>query len=65
MEQFQAALGMLDLMQSPAFCVQNQTIIKINPAAAPFLIETGAKVGTLLHTGTEEYAEFEEYEDSI
>ena len=59
MEQFQAALGMLDLMQSPAFCVQNQTIIKINPAAAPFLIETGAKVDALLHTGAEEYAAFE------
>lgn len=59
MEQFETVFGMLDLMQHPAFCVQNQTIIKVNPAAAPFLIETGCNVKTILHTGKEEYAEFE------
>lgn len=58
MEQFQTVFGMLDLMQSPAFCVQDHTIIKINPAAVPFLIEAGSKVETLLYTGKEEYAEF-------
>ena len=51
MEQFQTVFGMLDLMQSPAFCVQDHTIIKINPAAVPFLIEAGSKVETLLYTG--------------
>lgn len=59
MEQFQTVFGMLDLMQSPAFCVQNQTIVKVNQAAAPFLIETGRDVTSLLHTGIEEYAEFD------
>lgn len=58
MDQFHNALGMLDLMQQPAFCVQSSTIIKVNPAAAAFLIETGTNVQTLLHTGAEEYAEF-------
>ena len=58
MDQFHNAFGMLDLMQQPAFCVQNNTIIKVNPAAAAFLIETGANVQTLLRTGKEEYAAF-------
>ena len=59
MDKFQTVFGMLDLMQRPAFCVQNQTVIKVNPAAAPFLIETGSNVTALLHTGAEEYADFE------
>ena len=59
MDKFQTVFGMLDLMQRPAFCVQNQTIIKVNPAAAPCLIETGCDITTLLHTGAEEYADFE------
>lgn len=58
MEQFHNALGMLDLMREPAFCVQGGTIIKVNPAAAAFLIETGTDVQSLLHTGAEEYASF-------
>ena len=58
MDQFQNALGMLDLMTQPAFCVYEGKIIKVNPAAAPFLIETGTAVDTLLCTGTEEYAQF-------
>ena len=59
MEQFQTVSAMLDLMQCPAFCVQDHTIIKANSAAAPFLLSTGSKVDSLLHTGKEEYAEFE------
>ena len=55
MEQFQTVSGMLDLMQRPAFCVQDQTIVKVNTAAAPFLIETGTDVKSLLRTGAEEY----------
>lgn len=58
MEHFQTVSGMLDLMQRPAFCVQNQTIVKVNTAAAPFLIETGADVKSLIHIGAEEYTEF-------
>lgn len=58
MEQFQTVFAMLDLMKHPAFCVQNQIIVKTNPAAAPFLIEAGSNVGAILHTGTEEYAAF-------
>ena len=59
MDQFQNALEMLDLMTQPAFCVYEGKIIKVNPAAAPFLIETGTAVDSLLHTGAEEYAQFE------
>ena len=59
MEQYQNALGMLDLMAQPAFCVYEGKIIKVNPAAAPFLIETGTAVDSLLYTGAEEYAQFE------
>lgn len=58
MDQFHNAFGMLDLMPQPAFCVQNNTIIKVNPAAAAFLIETGTTIQPLLHTGREEYAAF-------
>ena len=58
MEQFQNALGMLDLMPQPAFCVQSGVIIKVNPAAAALLIETGTAVSPLLHAGAEEYADF-------
>ena len=56
MEQVQNALGMLDLMTQPAFCVRDGKIIKVNPAAAAFLIENGTNIQSLLHTGAEEYA---------
>ena len=58
MEQFHNALAMLDLMQQSAFCVQGGAIIKVNPAAAAFLIEAGTDVNTILQTGAEEYASF-------
>lgn len=58
MEQFHNALGMLDLMQEPAFCVQSGTIIKVNPAAAGFLIDAGTTIQSLLYTGLEEYTAF-------
>ena len=59
MEQFQTALGMLDLMPQPAFCVREGKIIKANPASAALLIEAGASIQSLLHTGAEEYAQFD------
>lgn len=58
MEQFQTALGMLDLMPQPAFCVREGKIIKVNPASAALLIEPGTNIQSLLHTGTEEYEQF-------
>lgn len=58
MEQLHNALGMLDLMHEPAFCVQGGKIIKVNPAAAALLIETGTQINQLLQTGAEEYADF-------
>lgn len=58
MEQFQNALDMLDLIQAPAFCVQDGIIIKANPSAACFLIETGSEIQPLLGTGAEEYTAF-------
>ena len=53
MEQIHNAMEMLDLMMQPAFCVREGTIIKVNPAAAALLIEAGAGVQPLLHTGTD------------
>lgn len=58
MDQFHSAADMLNLMTQPAFCVREGSIIKVNPAAAAFLIETGTDIYTLLHTGAEEYASF-------
>ena len=58
MEQFEHAMGMLDLMHNPAFCVQGGIIVKVNPAASAFLIETGTNVQTLLHIGADEYTDF-------
>lgn len=58
MEQFQNALGMLDLLHEPAFCVCNGIIKKVNAAASAMLIECDTPVQALLHTGAEEYAEF-------
>ena len=59
MDQFMDALGLLDLMTHPAFCVKDGSIIKTNPAAAVHGIETGAQLAGLLETGAEEYSEFQ------
>ena len=58
MEQFTDAMGMLDLMARPAFCVKDGIIVKVNAAAAGYLIEAGAQISQLLLTGAEEYAAF-------
>lgn len=58
MEQFTDALGMLDLMARPAFCVKDGTIIKVNFSAAGLMIGSGTPVADLLQTGQEEYAAF-------
>ena len=51
-------MGMLDLMVLPGFCVQNNKIIKLNPAAEGLLLEPGMDIHPLLHTGRQEYADF-------
>lgn len=58
MDQFHNAMEMLDLIMPPAFCVHEGRIVKVNSAAAALLIETGADIQSLLHTGAEEYAAF-------
>lgn len=58
MEEFTDAMGMLDLIARPAFCVKDGMITKVNPAAAAHLIEAGTRIDTILQTGAEEYAAF-------
>lgn len=60
MEQSNNSLGMLDLMDRPAFCVQNNRIVKANTAAEACLIVEGAQISEYLHTGKTEYSEFQE-----
>ena len=58
MDQELDALGMLDLMIRPGFCVKDRRIVKVNAAAEGLLFSTGTEIGTLLATGEEEYADF-------
>lgn len=60
MEQKVDALGMLDLMVHPGFCVQDHKIIRVNPPAEALMITEGTDVTTLLATGKEEYAAFQD-----
>lgn len=60
MEQMNDTMGMLDLMIRPGFCVKDNMIVKVNHAAQTLLIEAGADIRTLLETGKDEYAEFQE-----
>lgn len=59
MEENKETLGMLDLMVRPVFCVKNNKIIKLNPAAEGLLLTVGADISPLLQTGREEYLSFE------
>ena len=52
------AMGMLDLMVSPGFCVKDQKIVKCNAAALSLFIREGTDIRTLLATGETEYTEF-------
>lgn len=58
MEQLTDALGLLDMMACPAFCVKDGIIIKVNHDAEAYTIETGTPIDRLLETGAEEYAAF-------
>lgn len=60
MEERLGALGMLDLMVHPGFCVKDNVIIQANQAAASLMLTPGRTVTELLHTGKEEYADFQE-----
>ena len=59
MEQQTDAMGMLDLLSSPGFCVKDNIIVKANAQAKSLLIEEGVSVSPLLLTGGEEYAAFD------
>lgn len=59
MDQFTDALGLLDLMPHPAFCVRDGIIVRVNTAAAAHGIEADAEIGGILETGADEYSEFQ------
>lgn len=58
MDRESDALGMLDLMVSPGFCVAEQKIVKCNAAALGLLLREEMEIAPLLATGQAEYAEF-------
>lgn len=60
MEERLDALGMLDLMVRPGFCVKDNEIIKANHAALNLMLTPGRTVSELLRTGKKEYAEFQD-----
>ena len=53
------ALGMLDLMVSPGFCVTEKKIVKCNAAALGLLLREGMEIAPMLATGQAEYGEFD------
>lgn len=59
MEENKETMGMLDLMIRPVFCVKDQKIIRVNPAAERLLLSAGMDIFGLLKTGREEYAAYE------
>ena len=58
MDQEMNALGMLDLMVRPGFCVKDQKIVKCNPSARSMLLAEDMDVLPLLATGRLEYMEY-------
>ena len=54
------ALGMLDLMVRPGFCVKDNIVVKANQAAAARTLTPGTEIQSLLLTGKEEYAAFQD-----
>ncbi len=60
MEKTEDVFAMLDLLERPAFCVKEGTILRINPAAKNLLLEAGTQVASLLVTGAQEYSQFED-----
>lgn len=60
MEQVNDAMGLLDLLVRPGFCVKDGKIVKVNQPAQCRQIPLGEDVTTLLLTGKDEYAEFQD-----
>ena len=58
MNQITDAMDMVDHLRQIAFCVQDGTIVKVNPAASARMIQSGTPVEQLLKTGLEEYRDF-------
>ena len=52
--------GILDLLTCPGFCVKDNLITYVNQAASGLLLIPGTDVRSLLLTGSEEYADFQE-----
>ena len=59
MEEQNATNEMLELMNQPAFFVQNGIIVQCNQAARRLLIEPGTDVGPLLGPAAPEYEQFQ------
>ena len=57
MDQFTDALGLLEKIATPAFCVRNGIITNTNQAAAACMIEVDTPIAHILETGAEEYAQ--------
>ncbi len=60
MEQQEKDLAMLELIRTPAFCVEAGCICRINQAAAPYLLACGMDILPLILSGKEEYEGFTE-----
>ena len=58
MDYITDAMEMVDLLQHPAFCVQEGIIVKVNTAAQQRMIEPGTPVTNLIKIGAEEYTDF-------
>ena len=58
MDQELDAMGMLDLIVRPGFCVKDQIVVKCNPAAQALLLREGMEVAPILAIGKTEYSEF-------
>lgn len=58
MEERNGNTAMLDLMQRPAFRVEDGIISHVNPAASQYLISAGSRIEPLIAVGSEEYAAF-------
>lgn len=59
METQNTPMPMLDLLLRPAFCVTDGKIVRQNQAAAPYYLENGTDIFSLLYTGQEEYQVFQ------
>lgn len=58
MEQFNPLTQMLQLIEHPAFCVEDGTITAVNSHAQQLLLHTGTKIAQILRTGQHEYQAF-------